>query len=146
MSLLDTQTLVSGVWSNTGIAGQAITATAVSTDSYDIAVSRDIGAGSDINFLVKTVAAFNLLTSLTIELITATDGALTAGIVVQQSRTILLAGLTANTTIWQGMVPSNATYGRYVGFRYTVTGTNPSTGSIVAGFNLNNQTNLLGAA
>ena len=138
MATFDLQTLCSGtVSTSTGaITGQAITATAVSTNTYDLGVARDIGTGTEIDFFVGSDAAFNTLTSLTIDVITSAAADLSTPTVLQSySRT--LAQLTADTTQVVGRVPNGGAQ-RYLGFRYTVVGTNPTTGSIIAAFNMDN--------
>ncbi len=142
MATFDKEALCSGTISTTtgAITGQAITATAVSTNTYDAGVARDLGPGEELDFFVSTDAAFNTLTSLTIDLITATDAALTTSIVVLQSVSRTLAQLTADTVLWTGRVPNTTGAGqRYYGFRYTVVGSNPTLGTIIAAFNLDNQ-------
>ena len=75
--ILDRNLSVSGSVGGTAtvpsITGQAITATAVSTDSIDLSQNRDIFVGNDlVKLRVSIPAAFNNLTSLTMEIITPT--------------------------------------------------------------------------
>lgn len=121
-------------------SAQAITATAVSASSYDRGAAAaggpgttDAGEGTPLALVVTIGAAFNTLTSLDIEGISSTDDILTAGIVtVVPKKTVLLAQLSAGNTIFIGVVQGPTK--RYLGARYTVTGSNPSTGTITARF------------
>ena len=109
---------------------QAITATAVSQHTYDQGGALDAGAGEPVYIEVSVGQAFNNLTSLAIELISSATENLASPTVIQTT-TVLLAGLTANTVVLRTMLPVGRRQ-RYLGFRYTVTGTNPSTGTINA--------------
>ena len=133
--ILDNYLVVSGTVPATGVVtGQAITATAVSTDTIDLTVARDIGEGQDLYMIFTCVAAFNNLTTLTIEVIGATNAALSSGVtVVGSAGAVAVASLTANATFAVRINPALYSLGvRYLGARYTVTGTNPSTGSVCA--------------
>lgn len=118
----DNQTLLS--------AAQAVTATAFSTDSYDQQGARNAGAGEPVAFRVRTVQAFNNLTSLDVQIVTSVNSDLSSPTVLQTIN-VLLAGLTATTYIWQGYLPV-VRASQYLGFRYVVNGTAPSTGTIDA--------------
>ncbi len=137
--ILDLQTTFSGTVAADGTkTAQAITATAISTNVLDLRNAStptlvDEGLfGKDLRLVVQTIAAFNTLTSLTITLESAADAGLTSGPVVHFSTgAILLAALTANTVLARIQLPS-ADYKRYLGLRYTVAGTPPTLGSILA--------------
>lgn len=138
--ILDLQTTFSGAVAADGTkTAQAITATAISTNVLDTrnaatpALVDEGLVGMDALWLVvQTIQAFNTLTSLAITLESAADAGLTSGPVVHFSTgAILLAALTANTVLARIQLPS-ADYKRYLGLRYTVTGTNPTQGSILA--------------
>ena len=100
--ILDNNLVVSGTVPASGvITGQAalpVSGTPVlSTDTIDLAVARDIGEGSDLFMNFVTVAAYNNLTSLTFEIIGATNAALSTGVtVIGSSGPVLQASLTAN--------------------------------------------------
>lgn len=133
---------------------QAITATAISTNVIDLgladtpygaaaALKQDIGKGNKIPLLVQVTEAFNTLTSLTITVEVSAAAGLTSPDVLY-TEVITLANLTVGKTIAIDVVPNNATK-RYMGVRYTVTGTNPTLGKVTAGIVAGVQTNVTGA-
>jgi len=137
--ILDLQTMFSGTVAADGTkTAQAITATAISTNVLDLKQSAlpaltDEGIfGLDVWLIVTVIQAFNTLTSLTISLESSAAEALSAATVHLTSGAILLAQLTANRVVVQNQLPSQQTYLRYLGMRYTVAGTNPTQGSILA--------------
>lgn len=149
--ILDAQTLFSGVINADGTrTPQAITATAVSTNTLDRAGNtvsfptlEDEGlSGPELYFVCTVVAAFNNLTSLQVELISDSNANLTTAPVSHFSKTILLAGLTAATQVVRVQVPSDD-YKRFVGARYTVVGTAPTAGSVFAFFATDVQRNVI---
>ena len=133
---------------------QAVTATAISTNVIDqgvaatpydaaAALNRDLGKGSPIPVLVQVTEAFATLTSLTVTLETSAAAALTSPVVLA-SEVIAVADLVAGKQTFMQFVPNGDTL-RYLGVRYTVTGTNASAGKITAGISMGNQTNVTGA-
>ncbi|WP_288080818.1 Bbp16 family capsid cement protein [Pseudomonas sp.] len=104
---------------------QAVTTTAVSTNTIDLSVNRDIGEGNGLymNFVVGT--AFAGGTSVQFEIIVADDAALTSNVqVVGASPVVATAGLTAGHSEAVRMNPQIGALGkRYAGARYTVVGT-----------------------
>lgn len=129
---------------------QAITATAASTNSIDLgavgtplggpALTRDIGPGNRIPISVSVGAAFNTLTSLTISLETDDNAGFSSAKTVA-SVVYPLARLTAGAILdFPDYVPQGVNE-RYFQLRYTVTGTNPTTGNITAGIVAAKQTN-----
>ena len=130
---------------------QAVTATAISTNVIDVglpgtpygaqaAFTQDIGKGGKVPFLVQVTEDFNNLTSLTVAIETGSTASL--GTVVL-SQTILLADLKAGKQMSLDCLPNDISE-QYVGVRYTVTGTAPTTGKITAGITMGNQTNTTG--
>ena len=108
---------------------QAITATAASTNSIDLGAKREIAFGNPVPILAVVKEAFNTLTSLTISV--ETDSASTfANAVTLASTTVLLANLTKGAMIPLSYMPAGNK--GYVRLKYTVTGSNPSTGKISA--------------
>lgn len=136
--ITDLQTTFSGTVSSTGVrAGQSITASVISTNVLDRtggiggpAVS-DESLGEKLSLVLDCNQAFNNLTSLTVELLSADDAALTTNATVHQSIVFSLARLTAATRLI-GIALGAEAYRRYIGLRYTVTGTAPTGGSIFA--------------
>ncbi len=131
---------------------QAITATAVSTNVIDLgvrgtpfggaaALTGDKGKGNEIPLLVQVVEGFNNLTSLKVSVETGATTALGTELL---SQTVLLADLVSGWQFNECDVPKGAV-GRYLGLRYTVVGTAPTTGTITAGISMGNQTNQYGA-
>lgn len=131
---------------------QAITATARSTNIIDIgaagvpgggatnAVRRDIGIGSEIPLLITVVEGFNNLTSVAVGLEVDDDPAF-ASPTVLASRTYTLAELTQGAQLPFPAELPEGTRERYIGLRYTVTGTAPTLGKITAAVVAGRQTN-----
>lgn len=137
--ILDLQTMFSGTVAADGTkSAQAITATAISTNVLDLrnaatpTLVDEALQGSDLWLIIQVVQAFNTLTSLTITLESdSTANLATSATVHFSTGAILLAALTANTIVARTRLPSG-NYERYLGVRYTVTGTNPTQGSVLA--------------
>lgn len=123
--------------------GQAITATANSTNVIDLKNTAPgiLHAGQPVRLDARVGAAFNNLTNLRVDLVTADNAALSTNPVVLDSATVLLAGLTAGAEI-SGLQFAQGTAKRYLGLVYTVTGTAPTTGTVSAGLLLDKQTNV----
>lgn len=117
-------------------SGQAITATADSTNQLDFLVGRDMGVGDDPIWLsVQSIAAFATLTSLQITLSGAPDngsGAPGTYVPLVSSNVILLAALTASTDLWKTPLPLSGPTTRFLKLTYTVGGANATAGSVSA--------------
>jgi hypothetical protein len=114
------------------IAGQAITADAYSTDTIDLSRARDIGEGETLYMVFTIVTSFNTLTSLDLEVVSSANANLSSHVVLAETN-VLLAGLTAGSQYVVAIPPRIASLGlRYLGARYDVNGTDPTTGSILA--------------
>lgn len=132
---------------------QAITATAVSTNVIDLgvpqapyggnALNQDVGKGTPVPILIQVTEQFDNLTSLTIAL-EVSDAANLSSSVVLNTQTIALADLKAGKQTFMQYLP-NGVDKRYLGVRYTVTGTAPTAGKVTAGITMGNQTNVTGA-
>lgn len=133
---------------------QAVTATAVSTNIIDLgapgtpyggaaALNQDIGKGVPIPILIQVTTAFNTLTSLTVTLENDSTSDLATAPIVLATEVILLADLIVGKQTFMHYMPNGITK-RYLGVRYTVTGTNPTLGKITAGITMGNQTNFTG--
>lgn len=118
---------------------QAITATALSTNVIDTgekgtptwgttAFLGDIGKGTKIPLAIVVNEDFDNVTSVTVTV--ETGDAPTLGTALA-SATLALADLKAGALAPLDIVPLGVK--RYLGIRYTVTGTAPTTGKITAG-------------
>ena len=102
---------------------QAVTSTAVSTDTIDLGVARDMGEGTPLymNFAVTTAMTGG--TSIKFEVITSAAANLGSPTVIGSSDAILTAALTLGKNIVVRLNPDIAGKGqRYLGARYTVSG------------------------
>jgi len=128
---------------------QAITATAASTNVIDlgatgtpyggVAVTRDIGAGREVDLSVLVVQDFATCTSVQVVVQTSPDNS--AWTDAYMSRAIPVATLVAG---YQVKVPNSFELGvnaRYVRLNYVVAGSNATTGKITAGVVSARQTN-----
>ena len=111
---------------------QAVTSTAVSTNTVDLGTARDMGEGTPLymNFVVTTQLAGG--TSITFEVITSAAADLGTPTVIGSSTAVATASLVAGKTIVVRLNPEIAGLGqRYLGARYTVAGTY-SSGAVTA--------------
>jgi len=117
---------------------QAITATAVSTNVIDLGVAdtpygaaaalkQDIGKGAMVPILVQVTQAFNNATSVKVAIEVGSTTSLGTEVA---SQTILLADLKAGKQINIQCLP-NGINQRYLGVRYKVAGTAPTTGKFI---------------
>lgn len=131
---------------------QAITASANSTNVIDTglrgtpfravaALDGDIGRGTKIPVLIQVTEDFDNLTSLTITVETGASDTLGTSIL---SQTILAADLVAGKQVAFDVLPNDLTE-QFLGIAYTVTGSAPSAGRVMAGITMGNQTNVTGA-
>lgn len=112
---------------------QAVTTTAVSSDTIDLSVARDIGEGHNLNMNFAMTEAFAGGTSTNFEVIIADNAALSSNVVVVgASGAIVTADLTLGKNVAVRINPLIGSLGkRYIGARYTVSGTN-SAGKVTA--------------
>jgi hypothetical protein len=146
--LQDVNSIFSGAIAASGSrSAQAITATAVSTNVMDTRQSGlpalvDFGVGYPTPWLiVNIVQAFNTLTSLQIDLVSDSNSNLSTSPVTHFSKTVLLAGLTAGAQVVRVQLPSD-NYKEFLGVKYTVNGSNPSQGSVLAFLTVDPQQNV----
>ena len=117
---------------------QAITANAGSVDQIDLGplgqgqTVRDIGVGCPQYLVIRTVAAFNNLTSLTFALQTDDNAGFALPVQVWASAAIPLAQLTANRVQAIVNLPPGVPIERFLRMNYTVAGAAPTTGSVEA--------------
>jgi hypothetical protein len=103
---------------------QALTTTAVSTDTIDLSVARDMGEGGDLymNFAVTTALAGG--TSVKFEVISSASANLGSPTVIGSTDAIVTASLVAGYNTAVRINPQIASTGqRYLGARYTISGT-----------------------
>ena len=102
---------------------QAFGAGAVSTNAIDLCAvtpTLEIGTGEPLGFGVAIDVSGTVAPSV-VEIISATDAALTAGILVHATRTIPLAEALAGS-LWFLSLPPGAPTQRYLGLRITTAG------------------------
>ena len=130
---------------------QAVTVTAISENVIDLgvrgtpfdaaaALNGDVGKGNPVPVLIQVTADFATLTSLVITLENSAAAGLTSPIVLA-TETILAADLLAGKQTFLQYLPNGVTL-RYLGVRYTVTGSDATAGNITAGITMGNQTNV----
>lgn len=135
--ITDALLLLSGINTpGTTISGQAITATAVSTNTISLGTARDIGEGTNLYAVFTVVTAtFITGTSLTMEIIGTTNAALTSGIVSLGSTgaiTLASGGLALGKQHVVRINLQRASLGTaFIGGRYTVGGSNFANGEIL---------------
>jgi predicted RecA/RadA family phage recombinase len=112
---------------------QAVTTTAVSTNTIDLSQARDMGEGADLQVAFNVGTALTGGTSVKFEVIIADNAALSSNVVViGSSDAILTAALVAGYSTAVRLNPQIASLGkRYLGARYTVSGTY-SAGTVTA--------------
>ena len=133
---------------------QAITATAASTNiiaknslaaetippGWTQAIVHNPAPGEPIPIVVRVTEDFNTLTSLTVTVETDTAAAFSSATQVASSGSIALASLVAGFRIPLTFMP-NLTEA-FIRLKYTVTGTDPTTGILDAYIPASNQDNL----
>ena len=130
MSIMDRSLLFSD--------GQAITATAASTNlvdlgAHDITYPRDEGFGTQIPLVCTVTQTFNTLTSLTISIEMDDNAAFSSATTIWTSPAYLLADLAIGKKyLLPDYLPAGLTE-RYVRLKYTVAGSAPTLGKITAG-------------
>ena len=123
---------------------QAVTATAISENVLEFldngtvygeaaAIARNLGAGNEIPLGLQVTEDFATLTSLTITLESDSVAGLSSSPTVHYSSgAIPAASLVAGYKMPIRWLPVG-TIGKYLGFRFTVTGSNATAGKITAG-------------
>ena len=114
---------------------QAVTATAVSTNTIDLGSARDIGEGKTMYMVFTLTETFATLTSLTFEIVTDDNASLSSPAAIAATGAITLASgnLAAGKQHVVRIPAQIASKGeRYLGARYTVGGSSATAGKVTA--------------
>lgn len=118
-------------------ASQAVTASAVSANTIDLGVARDIGAGEELNIYVNVEVGATASGAATVnfQVITSAAANLGSPTIIGQTDAIPKASLVAGTTFAIPIPRSfiNKLGQRYLGLQYTVTTGPLTTGTFSAG-------------
>ena len=118
---------------------QALTTTAVSTDTIDLSIARDIGEGRQLCMNFAVTAALTGGTSVKFEVISSASANLSSPTVIGSTDAIVTASLVAGYNTAVSINPQIASVGqRYLGARYTISGTY-SAGTVTADVVINIQ-------
>lgn len=120
-------------------SSQAVTASAVSTNTIDLLTAQDIGEGEDLyaNFSVPTTCTSGSSSTVTFQTIVSASAALTSPLVVGSSDAIPVASLTAGYRTSVAINPQIKSLGkRYLGVQYVVAGGSLTGGAISADINI----------
>lgn len=110
---------------------QAVTVTAVSTDSIDLlTANRNPGRGGDMRMQAHVVTDFAGGTSIKAQLIESASGSLTSPTVLAEGPVVNTADAVAGAELLDVKVPDTAK--RYIGLNYVVVGTHTA-GAVTAG-------------
>lgn len=118
--------------SNVG-TGQAITATAFGGNAYDLgAAGVDPAVGEPIQPLWQVTQDFNTLTSLQVDFGHADDAAGTGFVALSTTGAVVLANLTAAIATAKRLpaIGPGAITKRFLIYKFTVVGTNPTLGKV----------------
>jgi hypothetical protein len=119
--------------------GQALTTTAVSTDTIDLSIARDMGEGEALYMNFAVITALTGGTSVKFEVISSAAANLGSPTVIGSSDAIVTADLVAGKNVAVRINPQIASNGqRYLGARYTISGTY-SAGTVTADVVMNIQ-------
>jgi hypothetical protein len=127
--ILDALTLVSNA--------QAVTVTAVSTNTIDLSQARDMGAGQEVCFGVTVDENFATATSVEIQVITSASANLSSPTVIGSTGALAIAQLTAGRKPIEVKIPRAVLLAqpigqRYLGLNYVVGGSNATAGKFTA--------------
>lgn len=117
-------------------SAQALTTTAVSTNSYDLGVARDIGPGEELEVAITVDTTLSGGTSVNFQFVTSAAGALSSPTVLAETGAVVTAQLTAGRQpivlrVPRALLTSAPVGQRYIGLQYTIAGTY-SAGAVTA--------------
>jgi hypothetical protein len=111
---------------------QALTTTAVSTDTIDLSIARDMGEGQELFMNFAVTAALTGGTSVKFEVIQSASADLSTPTVIGSTDAVVTASLVAGYNTAVRVNPQIGSKGqRYIGARYTISGTY-SAGTVTA--------------
>lgn len=118
---------------------QAITADAASTNVIDLGVARNMGNGEAVPVLIQVTEDFDNLTSLEVKVQQDTVEGFGSPTDIATTGAVVLANLKAGYTFPIVYLPANTE--RYLRLYYDVTGTTPTSGTVMAAVVGGHQTN-----
>lgn len=116
-------------------SAQAVTATAVSTNTIDLGIARDVGPGEEMEICITVDQSFATATSVNIQVISSAAANLGTPSVLIETGAIVIANLTAGRRPIVIRMPRTlvtALGQRYLGLQYTVAGSNATAGQFTA--------------
>lgn len=116
---------------------QAVTASAVSTNTYDLGVARDAGAGEPLFVVITVDESFATATSVTISVINSASDNLSSADTLISTQAIPIANLAAGRKpivieLPRALLNATPVGRRYIGLNYAIGGSNATAGKFTA--------------